>query len=95
MTTKITLNMKSLNTLYHGVRKKDGGRTVGLLPAYFWLWRVGFTRRRWRRSVRDRAAAGIGCAHCAASCSSDFTVHSLLHLHTTTLSEEICQSKPG
>ena len=42
-------------SLFHGVRKKDGGRTVGLLLAYFWLGRVGFARRRWRRTVRDRA----------------------------------------
>ena len=50
---------------YHGVRKKDGGRTVRLLPAYFWLGRVVFARRRWRRisMVSDALpAAGIGCA---------------------------------
>ena len=56
----------------HGVRKKDGGRTVRLLPAYFWLGRIVFARRHWRRMRGVWCIASSGWHWlCAASFSSD------------------------
>ena len=44
---------------HHGVRKKDGGRTVRLLPAYFWLGRVVFARRRTMVDITSLLLPGI------------------------------------